>query len=163
MATKPRSEWTAAYRRRVERAEAAGKTRQAARGHVVREHVRRKEVEQARVASGAVKTTSAQRQAIRRFARQQAAKVTGGDPEAITRSLVRFVDKRDYSAFLAVRQERNRRHLAWLRAQRGGGSGSSSGSSSGEADEADEDENEGFEDYGSDVPSDQEVSWYFYH
>jgi hypothetical protein len=159
MATKPRSEWTAAYRRRVERAEAAGKTRQAARGHVVREHVRRKEVEQARVASGAVKTTSAQRQAIRRFARQQAAKVTGGDPEAITRSLVRFVDKRDYSAFLAVRQERNRRHLAWLRAQRGGGSGSSSG----EDDEADEDENEDFEDYGSDVPSDQEVSWYFYH
>jgi hypothetical protein len=159
MATKPRSEWTAAYRRRVERAEAAGKTRQAARGHVVREHVRRKEVEQARVASGAVKTTSAQRQAIRRFARQQAAKVTGGDPEAITRSLVRFVDKRGYSAFLAVRQERNRLHRAWRRAQRGGGSGNSSG----EADEDDEDENEDFEDYGSDVPSDQEVSWYFYH
>jgi hypothetical protein len=159
MATKPRSEWTAAYRRRVERAEAAGKTRQAARGHVVREHVRRKEVEQARVASGAVKTTSAQRQAIRRFARQQAAKVTGGDPETITRSLVRFVDKRGYSAFLAVRQERNRLHLAWRRAQRGGGSGGSSG----EAGEADEDENEDFEDYGSDVPSDQEVSWYFYH
>jgi hypothetical protein len=153
MATKPRSEWTAAYRRRVERAEAAGKTRQAARGHVVREHARRKEVEQARVASGAAKTTSSQRQAIRRFARQQAAKATGGDPETITRSLVRFVDKRGYSAFLAVRQERNRLHRAWLRAQRGGSD------EDGEDYEDDEDD----EDYGSDVPSDHEVSWYFYH
>ena len=33
MSAKPRSEWTPAYRRRVERAEAAGKSRTQARGH----------------------------------------------------------------------------------------------------------------------------------
>lgn len=42
MAGKPRSEWSDAYRRRVERAEAAGKSRQAARGHRVAEHVTRR-------------------------------------------------------------------------------------------------------------------------
>ena len=38
MATKPRSEWTAAYRRRVESAEQRGLSRQAARGHRPQEH-----------------------------------------------------------------------------------------------------------------------------
>lgn len=33
MASKPRDQWSPAYRRRVERAEAQGKTRQEARGH----------------------------------------------------------------------------------------------------------------------------------
>lgn len=41
MAGKPRSEWSDTYRRRVERAEAAGKSRQAARGHKAKEHVTR--------------------------------------------------------------------------------------------------------------------------
>jgi hypothetical protein len=36
-----RSDWSAAYRARVERAEAAGKSRQAARGHKAGEHVTR--------------------------------------------------------------------------------------------------------------------------
>jgi len=46
MASKPRSQWSPAYRRRIERAEAAGKTRAQARGHGpkagVKEHVSRK-------------------------------------------------------------------------------------------------------------------------
>lgn len=42
MAGKPRSEWSDTYRKRVERAEAAGKSRQAARGHRGGEHVTRR-------------------------------------------------------------------------------------------------------------------------
>lgn len=63
MATKPRSEWSEAYRRRVERAEAAGKTRQAARGHRAAEHRTRK-------ARGAL--TTVQKERVKRFARSQA-------------------------------------------------------------------------------------------
>ena len=67
MAQKPRSEWSEAYRRRVERAEAQGKTRQAARGHKAREHVAR-----AQRSKQAGKLTSADRQLVKRFATRQA-------------------------------------------------------------------------------------------
>jgi hypothetical protein len=38
MPSKPRSEWSASYRRRVERGEARGLSKQAARGHKPEEH-----------------------------------------------------------------------------------------------------------------------------
>lgn len=43
MARRPRSEWSDSYRRRVERAEAKGLSRQAARGHKTHEHKLRAE------------------------------------------------------------------------------------------------------------------------
>ena len=48
MATKPIDQLSPAYRRRIERAMARGKTRQAARGHKVREHVERRQRERER-------------------------------------------------------------------------------------------------------------------
>jgi hypothetical protein len=44
MARKPRAEWSDAYRRRIERAEAKGRTRQEARGHKKEEHKTRKPI-----------------------------------------------------------------------------------------------------------------------
>lgn len=66
MAIKPKAQLSEAYRRRVERAEAKGLTRQAARGHKAKEHIARKERE---VNLGLL--TSSQRQAVRKFAREQ--------------------------------------------------------------------------------------------
>ena len=48
MARKPRSEWSPAYRVRMDRAAAQGKTRQQARGHKAGEHIQRKEAQGAR-------------------------------------------------------------------------------------------------------------------
>lgn len=62
MAVKPRSEWSTAYRHRVERNEAKGKTRQQSRGHKVLEHKSRKSRSE---------LTTQQREYIKRFHRRQ--------------------------------------------------------------------------------------------
>ena len=70
MATKSRDQWSAAYRRRIERAEALGKSRQQARGHRAQEHVIRRERERQReIATGEL--TTAEKQRIKRFADRQ--------------------------------------------------------------------------------------------
>jgi hypothetical protein len=77
MARKPRSQWSPAYRRRVERAEAKGKSRQQARGHKRKEHAARKERETAKsVKLGSL--TTGQKTKIKRFAISQAKKADGG-------------------------------------------------------------------------------------
>ena len=43
MAIKPRSQWSDSYRRRIERAEAKGISKQKARGHAAKEHASRKQ------------------------------------------------------------------------------------------------------------------------
>lgn len=63
MAHKPLDQLSPAYRRRIERAEAKGLTRQAARGHKPREHVRRAEYQRKQHAG----LTTPQMRAIKNF------------------------------------------------------------------------------------------------
>jgi hypothetical protein len=97
MAKKSRSEWSEAYRRRVERAEAAGKSRQAARGHKSREHVARKERELKQREYLGLPTTS-ERAVIRKFAHQQA-KRTGDDPTALGDRMIEYATTRGVDRF----------------------------------------------------------------
>jgi hypothetical protein len=66
MATKPRSQWSPAYRARIERAEKRGLSRQQARGHVVKEHVIRKQKEKAKEAAKEGLLTT-HKESIRRY------------------------------------------------------------------------------------------------
>ena len=97
MATKPRSEWSAAYRRRIERAEAAGKSRQSARGHKSHEHVERKQRE-ARQRDALGVPTTAERAAIRKFAREQAQR-TGLDPTELGNDMIAYATSRGIDRF----------------------------------------------------------------
>jgi capsid protein len=69
MAQKPRSQWSEAYRKRIERAEARGLSRQQARGHKAKEHVIRRQRERAREAAKADVTTE-HKKAIRDYLRR---------------------------------------------------------------------------------------------
>ena len=64
MARKDPSQWTEAYRKRIERALAQGKSKQAARGHKAKEHVTRAERKRA-----AGKITEREKAIIRRWAK----------------------------------------------------------------------------------------------
>ena len=97
MAKKSRAEWSDAYRRRVERAEAAGKSRQAARGHKAKEHVARKDRELKQRDALGVPTT-AERASIRKFAREQA-KRTGDDPTDLGRRMIEYATSRGIDRF----------------------------------------------------------------
>ncbi len=92
MATKPRNEWSAAYRRRVERAEAAGKTRQAARGHRAAEHRTRRP-------RGAL--TTQQKDRVKRFARSQA-KRAGVDYSEFRATMLRHAEAYGMPRFEAI-------------------------------------------------------------
>lgn len=97
MAAKPSSQWSDAYRRRMERAEAQGKTRQQARGHKAKEHVERKARE---VSLGML--TSSQRQSVRQFARSQAKKA-GQDPSEMADRMVSWATRQGYDRFTTLR------------------------------------------------------------
>lgn len=102
MAGKDRSQWSESYRRRIERAEAAGKTRQQARGHRQAEHVSRATRNAERKEQFGV-LTAKERAAVRKFARDQAAK-GGADPDKAIRNLMSWTTRRGYDAFEARRQ-----------------------------------------------------------
>jgi hypothetical protein len=93
MARKPLSQLSPAYRRRVERAMAQGKTRQQARGHKPREHVIRKEKEQARAARGHL--TSRQKEQIKKFAKEQHSR-TGTNYQTFARELREYAERNGY-------------------------------------------------------------------
>ena len=105
MATKSRDQWSEAYRRRIERAEAAGKTRQQARGHKEKEHVARKERELKEAQSG--KLTSYQKQQMRKFVLEQAKKSrdTADDPQEIWDDYKPYFFDKGYGWFLVLRSQ----------------------------------------------------------
>jgi Ca2+-binding EF-hand superfamily protein len=96
MATKPLSQLSPAYRKRIEAALAKGKSRQAARGHKVKEHVIRKQK-----SIEATGLTPSQRDAIRKFSVTQA-KRGGTDTITTFEDLMRFTN-RDYSRFSEIK------------------------------------------------------------
>jgi type III secretory pathway component EscV len=67
MPTKPLDQLSPAYRARLERNFAKGKTRQQARGHKVKEHVEREKKEKEKTG-----LTSSQKQQIKKFSQKQA-------------------------------------------------------------------------------------------
>lgn len=98
MARKPRSQWSAAYRRRVERAERAGKTRQQARGHRPREHVTRAQNKTRAVKRPTPrqrKLTKRQLKNIHNFARSQSKRMDITTRE-LERELKEFVREEGY-------------------------------------------------------------------
>ena len=160
MATKPRSQWSEAYRRRIERAEAAGKSRQAARGHVSREHVSRKAREVAKTG-----TTSSQKAQIDKFARMQANRAESDDPDEAVRLLRLWTAEHGYARFKELRANVNARHKqkrerAWVERTGPGGVvrvhisvGGNTGAMKDEYQDFDLPEMPGGDDFG----------WLFYH
>jgi hypothetical protein len=104
MARKPRSEWSPAYRRRIERGEAQGKTRQQARGKPPSEHIQRASRE-ARKYQGVGPSETAR---VNKFAREQA-KRGGGDPDASAATLRKWTREKGFARFLQLKETRDRR------------------------------------------------------
>lgn len=123
MSGKPRSEWSEAYRRRVERAEAAGKTRQQARGHREKEHVHRRErerrvaaekaiaeqrraeqeriaAERERIRKALLPPNKSQRAYVRKHARLIAAR-TGEDADEVVKHALSMANDYGYAWFKA--------------------------------------------------------------
>ena len=99
MARKPRSQWSPAYRQRIERAERAGKSRQQP-GGTVRKSISPARRRRARALKGG------QASAIDAFARKQA-KRAGADPDEASKRLKAWVAAHGYDQFRDLK-ERNR-------------------------------------------------------
>ena len=99
MARKPRSEWSPAYRARMDRAAAQGKTTQQARGHRAGEHIQRK------AGKGLAPSQSAQ---ISKFAHEQAHR-RGADGDEAALRLKQWVRDKGFARFQALRQARTTR------------------------------------------------------
>ena len=113
MAKKPKSELSEAYRRRIERAEAKGLSRQAARGHKAGEHITRKEhrLKPQQTASGQL--TGTQKGQLTRYAKEQARRIPieiNNDPNGefieFRDALIAWTTLNGYGAFIAVREGR---------------------------------------------------------
>lgn len=117
MARKPLSALSPAYRRRIERAEAKGQSRQAARGHKPREHVERKRREERRAAdTGAL--TSAQKQTIKRYLVAQARKsneMQDIDRDELWELYGGYVEERGWAWFLRLRSQMKSYHQQYIR------------------------------------------------
>lgn len=115
MAVKPRDQWSEAYRRRIERAEAAGKTRQQARGHKEKEHIARKERELREATTG--KLTTYQKQQMRKYVLKQAEKSrsTSDDLQEVWDDYKDFFFDKGYEWFLRLRTQ----HRALVKRGRG--------------------------------------------
>ena len=96
MAVKPRSEWSEAYRKRIERAEARGVSRQQARGHKAHEHIQRKQTD---IARGLL--TTSERQTVRKFAREQSKRIG----EDVTQAMLNWATLNGYEQFKRLRSE----------------------------------------------------------
>lgn len=153
MARKPRSQWSPDYRRRVERAEALGLSRQAARGHRPREHVSRK------AGRGLPGSQSA---AIDKFARQQA-KRAGGDQDQASAVLKAWVREHGFERFRELRatvqaSEAQRRQRTTIHIERGGKRATlhiSTGTADLQGD---------FDDFElPEMPEGEDLGWLYYH
>lgn len=111
MAIKPRESWSASYRKRIERAEAAGKSRQAARGHKPREHVTRKP-------KSALNTK--QKSIIKQFAVKQAKLAEGANSKEFYSRMLRQAEAYGMDRFQDVINQARAWHREWvMRKKRG--------------------------------------------
>jgi hypothetical protein len=104
---KPRKQWSAAYRKRIEAAERKGLSRQAARGHHVKEHVTRKQ---------AAGLTAGQSHSIDAFARKQAHRAGSKNPDEAARLLKVWARENGMGRFRQLQAEVTR--LSKLKRQR---------------------------------------------
>jgi hypothetical protein len=102
MATKPLDQLSPAYRKRIQTALAKGKTRQAARGHKAHEHIERAQKNVTRH-----QLTSYQRQTMRKYARQQAAREDGSDWVDYYEDMVEWVNG-DFEKFKSAKGIRDK-------------------------------------------------------
>jgi hypothetical protein len=100
MARKPRSQWSPAYRRRVEAAEAKGKTGPARRGHKPREHVERREKERTKLGG----LDAYQRGKVDQFALKQARRM-GKDADLVRVKLRAWAGRVGFDRFNAYKAE----------------------------------------------------------
>lgn len=113
MARKPLDQLSPAYRRRVEKAEAQGKSRQQARGHKQAEHKSRALHNRERG-----ELTSAERQEVRRFANKQAARASK-DAGPIYEKMVAYIKRLrgGMGPFRAIKDEVKRLEREYKRAK----------------------------------------------
>jgi hypothetical protein len=147
MASKPRSEWSAAYRKRIESGERRGMSRQAARGKPPSEHVQRAAREVRKYG-----LEPWQRNALDKFARKHAYMAGSGDPDAAVRALREWAREQGYERFRELKgQIAGLRRDARAREKRGD---RSTGASLGQiADDFDL----------PDMPDGDDLGWLFYN
>lgn len=107
MARKPLDQLSPAYRRRIERAEAQGKTRQQARGHRAQEHVHRREREKEELG-----LTREQMRAIHRWCDRYPNERRDSDDV-----IAEAIDQGGYDWFVNYRDVWNAARRAYLRSQ----------------------------------------------
>lgn len=186
MAKKPRTEWSDAYRKRVERAEARGLTRQQARGHKEpKEYQRRaaKEIQRRGITGDQLKT-------VARYANKRAARNKSLQPS----TLVDWAKTNGWRAFTDYRATRDGAARDYRQARKAGtykptpvadfksgfGGGSSGGGGSGGGgrrqgsvdggpdyvrapDYGDEGEDDYFADEWDGEYDDLDIEWMYYH
>lgn len=113
MAHKPLDQLSPAYRKRIERALAKGKSRQQARGHKAQEHIARREKERE-----ALGITGSELRTIRAWWRRnfQIGRIESGWPDEDT--LVEYARESGYQSFKTYRQvwdEARRKYLRELK------------------------------------------------
>lgn len=141
---------SAAYAARVARAEAQGKTRQQARGHIEKEHIRRRQRERAK-ADMLGGLTSSDREFARRYGASIKLQLKMGTREA-GEAAVRKMQRMGADPFRAYAR-RMRAERASYERQRKAGSYASKGAGYMEAI---------MDEYG-DGDEPEEMMWYFYH
>lgn len=117
MARKSLDQLSPAYRRRIERAEAKGKTRQQARGHKAREHVERRQKE---AAKSAYELSKDQEASIHRWWNRNTDpdRVEAGWPTLV--KVLSYAGYNGYAEFQNYRNIWNAARTEYLRAVRNG-------------------------------------------